>query len=173
MRLNSEGGQDMEQTVRCANCGTPNSTGQQFCGKCGAKLVITEGQQQKIKCPNCGFMNLPGQQFCGSCGARLVAVVHQAPTVPAQPASAAPAQQTSTVPPQEVTTGPAPQPPAKVVKPVVSRPQVEVKPTWGLAWGLWWRLLILGILIGGIIYAIFAVVMVLAFNYKLPFLSGA
>jgi NMD protein affecting ribosome stability and mRNA decay len=168
----------MEQMVKCANCGTPNPPGQQFCGKCGAKLV-SEAQPQRIKCPNCGFMNIPGQQFCGSCGARLVAVVHQAPAVPSQQTpsavqqvSAAPTQQVSTVPAQEVTTVPAPQAPARVVRPAVPRQQVDAKPTWGLAWGLWWRMLVLSLLIFGVIYALFAIVMVLAFNYKLPFVSG-
>src|SRR4030042_994258 len=124
----------MEQMVRCGNGGKANPPGQQFCGKCGAKLV-TEGQQQRIKCPNCGFMNLPGQQFCGSCGARLVAVVHQTSTTPAQPGPPATAQQISAMPTQEVPAVPAPQAPAKAVKPVVPRQQVEAKPTWGLAWG--------------------------------------
>jgi hypothetical protein len=110
-------------------------------------------QQQKINCPKCGSQNLAGQQFCGNCGAALVAVAQQVPT--------APVQQTLAAPTQEM--------PAKVVSPVIPRQQVEVKPTWGLAWGLWWRMALLGLLIGGIIYLIVAVVMVLAFNYKLPF----
>ena len=160
----------MEQMVRCANCGTATPAGQQFCGKCGAKLVTEVQQQQKIKCPNCGFMNLPGQQFCGSCGARLVAVVHQTAAAPA--ATAALAQQTSNMPAPETTTVPNPQAPAKVVKPAVPRLRNEVSPTWGLAWGLWWRMLILSLLIGGVIYAIIAIVMILAFNYKLPFVSS-
>jgi NMD protein affecting ribosome stability and mRNA decay len=153
----------MEQMVKCANCGTSNPPGQQFCGKCGAKLA-TEAQSQKIKCPNCGFMNIPGQQFCGSCGARLVSVVHQAPAVSTQ--------QVSSMPAQEVTTVPPPQMPARVTKPAVPLQQVDTKPTWGLAWGLWWRMLVLSILIFGVIYAVFAIVMVLAFNYKLPPISG-
>jgi len=152
----------MEQMVRCANCGTANPAGQQFCGKCGAKLV-TEVQQQKVKCPNCGFMNVPGQQFCGSCGARLVAVVHQVPTAPLQQATA-PTPETPAVPVQQA--------PAKAAKPVVPRQQVEVKPTMGLAWGLWWRMIALTILIGGILYAIIIIVMVLnGFQYKIPFVG--
>jgi hypothetical protein len=59
--------------------------------------------------------------------------------------------------------------PARVVSPVALRQQVEVTPTWGLAWGLWWRMVVLGLLIGGLIYLIVFVVMVLGFNYKLPF----
>jgi predicted RNA-binding Zn-ribbon protein involved in translation (DUF1610 family) len=149
----------MEQMVKCANCGTSNPPGQQFCGKCGAKLA-TENQSQKIKCPNCGFMNIPGQQFCGSCGARLVSVVHQAP--------AASTQQVSTVPAQEAPAVPPPQLPARAVKPPVLNQHTEVKPTWGLAWGLWWRMLALSILIFGVIYAVVIIVMVLAFNYQIP-----
>lgn len=127
----------MQQMVKCPNCGMENPAGQQFCGKCGAKLVTEVPQQPKIKCPSCGLQNLAGQQFCGNCGARLVAMA------------------------QEV--------PARVVSPVVERQQVKVKPTWGLAWGLWWRMVVLGLLIGGLIYLIVFVVMVLGFNYKLPF----
>jgi hypothetical protein len=59
--------------------------------------------------------------------------------------------------------------PAKVVSPAVHRQQVEVKPTWGLAWGLWWRMFLLGLLIGVIVYLIAVVIMILGFNYKLPF----
>jgi hypothetical protein len=142
----------MQHTVTCPSCGAVSASGQQFCGKCGTKLAI-EVQQQKINCPKCGSQNLAGQQFCGNCGAALVAVAQQVPT--------APVQQTLAAPTQEM--------PAKVVSPVIPRQQVEVKPTWGLAWGLWWRMALLGLLIGGIIYLIVAVVMVLAFNYKLPF----
>jgi hypothetical protein len=71
------------------------------------------------------------------------------------------AQQVPVVPIQEV--------PTRVVTPIAPRPQVDVKPTWGLAWGLWWRMVVLGLLIGGIVYLIVVIVMVLAFNYKLPF----
>ena len=109
-------------------------------------------------------MNLPGQQFCGSCGARLIAVVHQAPT--------APAQQVATATTQEVPAVPVQQVPAKAAKRVVPRQQVEAKPTWGLAWGLWWRMLLLGLLIGGVIYAIAAIVMIaLGFHYSIPSLT--
>jgi len=128
----------MQQMVKCPNCGMENPAGQQFCGKCGAKLVIEVPQQPKIKCPNCGLQNLAGQQFCGNCGAKLTGMAP--PAVP-----------------------------STVVSPVALRQQVEVKPTWGLAWGLWWRMVLLGLLIGGIIYLIVFVVMVLGFNYKLPF----
>jgi hypothetical protein len=77
----------------------------------------------------------------------------------------------STAPTQEVPAVPTQQRPAKAVKPVFPRQQFEVKPTWGLAWGLWWRLLLLSILIGGTLYLIVVMVMVLAFNYKIPFIA--
>jgi DNA-directed RNA polymerase subunit RPC12/RpoP len=134
----------MEQTVKCPNCGSENRAGQQFCGTCGTKFVM-EVQQQKVKCTNCGTQNAAGQQFCGTCGAKLAVVAQQVPAVPIQ----------------EV--------PTRVVTPIAPRPQVDVKPTWGLAWGLWWRMVVLGLLIGGIVYLIVVIVMVLAFNYKLPF----
>jgi len=141
----------MQHTVTCPSCGAVSAAGQKFCGKCGTKLA-TEVQQQRIKCPKCGLENLAGQQFCGNCGAALVAVAQQVPTAPVQQMA------TSS---QEAS--------AKVVSPVIHHQQVETKPTWGLAWGLWWRMALLGLLIGGIIYSIVAIVMVLAFDYRLPF----
>ena len=126
--------------------------------------------EQMVRCANCGTANPAGQQFCGSCGARLVAVVHQAPTA-SQQASTAPALQASTMPTQEVPTVPAQQAPGKAVRPVVQRQQFEAKPTWGLAWGLWWRMLLLSILIFGILYLIAVIVMVLGFDYKIPFVA--
>lgn len=134
----------MEQEVRCPNCGVENRANQQFCGACGTKLVAVT-QQQAFRCPNCGSQNVAGQKFCGTCGARL----------------AAPAQQVTAVWGQET--------PTKVVAQSIPSQQVEVKPTWGLAWGLWWRMAVLGLLIGGTIYLIVALVLVLAFNYKFPF----
>jgi hypothetical protein len=83
----------------------------------------------------------------------LVAVAQQAPT--------APAQQVPTAMTQEETI--------TAMSPVTPRQQFDVKPTWGLAWGLWWRMVVLGLLIGGILYLIVVIVMVLGFNYKLPF----
>jgi DNA-directed RNA polymerase subunit M/transcription elongation factor TFIIS len=142
----------MQHTVTCPSCGAVSASGQQFCGKCGTKLAV-EVQQQKIKCPKCGSENLAGQQFCGNCGGALVAAAQQAP--------ATPVQQTPAVPSQEA--------PAKVVSHVIPRQQVETRPTWGLAWGLWWRMALLGLFIGGVIYLIVAIVMVLGFNYQLPF----
>ncbi len=149
----------MEQMVKCPNCGTENPAGQPFCGKCGAKLIAEV--QQKVNCPKCGFQNIAGQQFCGSCGAALVATAQQAPAAQAQQASAAPVQQVQAAPPKEL--------PAKTASPATYHRQVEVKPTWGLAWGLWWRMFLLGLLIGGICYLIYTIVMVLAFNAQLPF----
>jgi len=143
----------MEQMVKCPNCGVENHAGQQFCGKCGAKLAAVVLHQPMIKCPNCGVQNLAGQQFCGNCGTKLAAVAQQAPTAPTPQM---PADMTQEAPPT-------------AMRPVTPRQQFEVKPTWGLAWGLWWRMAILGLLIGGIAYLIVVIVMVLGFNYKLPF----
>jgi hypothetical protein len=70
---------------------------------------------------------------------------------------------------QQVPVAPIQEVPARVVTPIAPRQHVDVKPTWGLAWGLWWRMAVLGLLVGGIIYLIVAIVMVLAFNYQLPF----
>jgi hypothetical protein len=53
------------QQVRCPNCGSPNTFGQQFCGTCGSKMIAG--------CPNCGAGIDPGARFCGNCGARLSA----------------------------------------------------------------------------------------------------
>lgn len=133
----------MEQMVRCPNCGSENRAGQPFCGTCGTKLV-TGTQQQKVKCPNCGSQNLAGQQFCGICGAKLAVAAPQAPAAETQVM------------------------PTRAVSPVAPRQHLEVKPTWGLAWGLWWRMLLLGLLIGGIVYLMAMIVMVLGFGYKLP-----
>jgi len=136
----------MEQMVKCANCGTPNPPGQQFCGSCGARLVSVVHQAPAV----------PSQQ--------TPSAVQQAP--------AASNQQVSTMPAQEVTTVPPLQVPARATKPAIPRQEVDTKPTWGLAWGLWWKMVVLSILIFGVIYAVVVMVMVLAFNYQLPFLSG-
>src|SRR4030042_334162 len=117
--------------------------------------------QHTVTCPNCGAISAAGQRFCGKGGTVLVAVPQQVPTAPVQQMPAAPVQQMPAAPAQEM--------PAKVASPVIPRQQVEVKPTWGLAWGLLWRMVVLELLIGGIIYLIVAMVMVLAFNYQFPF----
>ena len=53
----------MQQMSRCSNCGSPNASGQKFCGTCGAPLAVG--------CPNCGAGIDPGARFCGNCGAQL------------------------------------------------------------------------------------------------------
>ncbi len=160
----------MEQMVKCPICGVENFAGQQFCGKCGAKLATVVAQQPKIKCPNCGTQNAVGQPFCGNCGTKLVATAtqqvavrpaQQAPAVVTQQVPSAPAQQVPAVVPQET--------PARVARPAAPEQRVTTKPTWGLAWGLWWRWLILTVLIGAVVYLLIVIVMVLGFNYKLPF----
>ena len=47
--------------MRCSNCGSPITTGQGFCGACGATLVA--------HCPSCGASVPLGYRFCGDCGA--------------------------------------------------------------------------------------------------------
>ncbi len=47
----------------CANCGSPATPGQKFCGECGQPLASG--------CPSCGSENPPGQKFCGECGTPL------------------------------------------------------------------------------------------------------
>lgn len=66
----------MQQEISCPKCGTQNLAGQQFCGNCGAKLVI-ETPKQTVACPKCGSQNPTGQQFCGVCGTKLTAVMPQ------------------------------------------------------------------------------------------------
>jgi class 3 adenylate cyclase/tetratricopeptide (TPR) repeat protein len=49
--------------MKCLRCRHNNSSGQKFCGECGAQLAGF--------CSECGASNPPGQKFCGGCGARL------------------------------------------------------------------------------------------------------
>src|SRR5579859_4682737 len=50
--------------VVCSSCGTENSVGRKFCGRCGSALTQA--------CPSCGVANEPGMRFCGECGAPLL-----------------------------------------------------------------------------------------------------
>jgi class 3 adenylate cyclase len=50
--------------MSCAACGHENSTGNRFCGGCGAPL--------ERRCPACRQVNPPDHRFCGACGAALV-----------------------------------------------------------------------------------------------------
>ena len=49
--------------MKCPKCGTENREERNFCGACGAKLLMV--------CPECGFENLPAEKFCGKCGYQL------------------------------------------------------------------------------------------------------
>src|SRR6476469_4267010 len=49
--------------MQCPRCQHDNSTGQKFCGECGARLASA--------CPSCRASNPPAQKFCGECGAGL------------------------------------------------------------------------------------------------------
>jgi ribosomal protein L37E len=183
----------------CAQCGTPLVAEERERPTVSCPIetpsVAEEPQQPTIKCPHCGSQNLAGQQFCGACGARLVAVAQEVLTAPTKEAPPAPPRQVQQAPPQQapsapaqrvppaqtqqvpppapaqyIPPAPAQQAPARVVSPVIPRQQVEVKPTWGLAWGLWWRMVLLGLLIGGLIWLIAAVVMVLGFGASFSWL---
>jgi hypothetical protein len=176
----------------CTQCGTPLVVEERErpTVECPIETpsVAEEPPQPTIKCPHCGSQNIAGQQFCGACGARLVAVaqevltaptketppapVQEAPPPQAQQVPPAPAQQAPPAPPKYVPPATPQQAPNRGASPAAFRQQVEVKPTWGLAWGLWWRMVLLGLLIGGLIWLIVAVVMVLGFGASfssLPF----
>jgi Protein kinase domain/AAA ATPase domain/Double zinc ribbon len=51
--------------MKCPNCQTELPDGMQFCGVCGASLLI------KNTCPQCGYENPPNFKFCGKCGKPL------------------------------------------------------------------------------------------------------
>src|SRR5260370_38450389 len=50
--------------MQCAQCGSQNKAGNDYCENCGASLGI--------KCDVCNHINGPGSHFCGQCGAALV-----------------------------------------------------------------------------------------------------
>ena len=139
----------MEQKVNCPSCGSVNNVGQQFCGACGAKLG-GEVQQERIACPSCGLENDAGQQFCGACGTKLAGERQPEVVSERQPEVVSERQQNV----------------VRVVEPLASPRQADVKPTWGLAWGLYWRMALLSLLIGGAVYLIFAIVW-LALDFQL------
>jgi class 3 adenylate cyclase len=49
--------------MRCAKCGTNNTSGSNFCAQCGNALIR--------RCAKCGADNSPASNFCGKCGAPL------------------------------------------------------------------------------------------------------
>ena len=53
----------MQESFPCPVCGLQNAIGQQFCGTCGASLIIG--------CPYCGVGIPPASTFCTNCGAPL------------------------------------------------------------------------------------------------------
>ena len=111
--------------------------------------------EQKVNCPSCGSVNNAGQQFCGACGTKLAGEREQEIVSERQPEVVSERQQNV----------------VRVVEPLASFRQAEVKPTWGLAWGLYWRMVLLSLLIGGVGYLIFAIVM-LALGYQLASPTG-
>ena len=49
----------------CSSCGATNPAGKNFCGECGARLVVA--------CASCGAALVPGHRFCGECGTPVAA----------------------------------------------------------------------------------------------------
>ncbi len=163
----------MEQKVNCTSCGSVNNVGQQFCGACGAKLG-GEVQQERIACPSCGSENDAGKQFCGACGTKLAGEREQEVVSVSQPevVSEREPEVVSERQPEVVSqrqpevVSERQQNVVRVVEPLASPRQADVKPTWGLAWGLYWRMALLSLLIGGAVYLIFAIVW-LALGFQL------
>jgi uncharacterized OB-fold protein len=54
--------------LRCSACGTANAQGDQFCGSCGATLVVVAPPSAQT-CAQCGTPVSPSEGFCGECGA--------------------------------------------------------------------------------------------------------
>ena len=53
--------------MKCSRCSHDNPAGQNFCGKCGARLALI--------CPGCGELQPGHHRYCGDCGASLTAVI--------------------------------------------------------------------------------------------------
>jgi len=53
--------------MKCSGCHHDNPAGQNFCGKCGARLALV--------CPTCGELQPGHHRYCGDCGASLTAVI--------------------------------------------------------------------------------------------------
>lgn len=49
--------------MNCPHCERPNREHRQFCGACGARLVVT--------CAGCDFTNDASDRFCGGCGTAI------------------------------------------------------------------------------------------------------
>ena len=175
----------MEQKVNCPSCGWENNAGQQFCGRCGVKLGA-EAQPERVVCPSCGSENDVGKQFCGACGGNLAGEAPQQSVAcpgcglenPAgqQFCGACGTQLAGEREPQVVSerqpevVSERRQNVVRVVEPVASPGQTQIRPTWGLAWGLYWRMALLSLLIGGTSYLIFAIVLLaLGFQLGAPF----
>ena len=50
--------------LKCPKCGTPHTTEDVFCAKCGVSL-------RGIRCPSCGKRAAVGDRFCSKCGKTL------------------------------------------------------------------------------------------------------
>jgi DNA-directed RNA polymerase subunit RPC12/RpoP len=63
----------MQQQYICPSCGSPSSPQQEFCGRCGNRLVQSQIQQlptsqQLYSCPTCNNQVRYGERFCAGCG---------------------------------------------------------------------------------------------------------
>ena len=123
--------------------------------------------EQKVNCTSCGSVNNVGQQFCGACGTKLAGEREQEVVSERQPEVVSERQPEVVSERQPEVVSEKQQNVVRVVEPLASPRQAEVKPTWGLAWGLYWRIALLSLLIGGAVYLI-VVILMLAFGLTYP-----
>ncbi len=57
-----------QKLVMCPSCGSENTLGNKFCGKCGADM----SPKKTVTCRNCGNQVPEGNKFCGGCGKPMV-----------------------------------------------------------------------------------------------------
>jgi circadian clock protein KaiC len=94
--------------MKCPKCQAESPEGDQFCRKCGTKLMQT--------CLNCGASNSPQYIFCGNCGHRLAPPLAPVPTAkPTEPAP--PAETPKPIPTEEISE------PIPTEKPTASAPE--------------------------------------------------
>jgi predicted nucleic acid-binding Zn ribbon protein len=61
--------QEIDNFIKCQNCGAINVENARFCAECGKILPINESQLVKSsKCPVCGNKNQKDSKFCSECG---------------------------------------------------------------------------------------------------------